>query len=240
MPLHRRLPKRGFNNSLRAEAATRSISAACRQAIDAGKLDAGAHGRRRGAGEGRAAAPRQGRRAPARQGRAQGQGRRFRSGAPRNRRSRRSKRPAARSRSSPAKPEARTSGGADPYRTSRTESAPIAIGPARPAARHAELAERHGLGSRTTGGELNFSALRQGRGAEEAHLVHARRAAGLPARHLHPAARHRSVRAGADLPAAGRAAFSACSTCSPAAPSTAWRSSRWTSCPTSPPRSSCS
>jgi preprotein translocase subunit SecY len=37
-----------------------------------------------------------------------------------------------------------------------------------------------------------------------------------------------------------RAAFSACSTCSPAAPSSAWRSSRSTSCPTSRPRSSCS
>ena len=42
---------------------------------------------------------------------------------------------------------------------------------------------------------LNFARLRQGRGAEEAHLVHARRAARLPARHLHPAARHQSGRA---------------------------------------------
>ena len=31
MPLHRRLPKRGFNNTLRAQAATRSTSAGCRR-----------------------------------------------------------------------------------------------------------------------------------------------------------------------------------------------------------------
>ena len=47
---------------------------------------------------------------------------------------------------------------------------------------------------------LNFGGARQGRRAEEAHLVHARRAAGLSARHLHPAARHRSERLGPDLP----------------------------------------
>ena len=39
---------------------------------------------------------------------------------------------------------------------------------------------------------LNFSALGQSRGTEEANLVHARRAAGLPPRHLYSAARHRS------------------------------------------------
>ena len=73
---------------------------------------------------------------------------------------------------------------------------------------------------------LNFSAPRQGRGAEEAHLVHARRAAGLPLRHLHPAARHRSRPPGSRSSRPRPAASSACSTCSPAAASTAWRSSR--------------
>ena len=62
----------------------------------------------------------------------------------------------------------------------------------------------HGLCSRTTGGQPQLLGPRQGRGAEEAHLVHARRAAGLPARHLHPAARHRPVRLGSDLPQPGR------------------------------------
>ena len=39
MPLHRRLPKRGFNNAMFAPSSTRSISDVCRQAIDAGRLD---------------------------------------------------------------------------------------------------------------------------------------------------------------------------------------------------------
>ena len=44
----------------------------------------------------------------------------------------------------------------------------------------------------------------------------------------------------ADAFKASRPASSACSTCSPAVPSSAWRSSRSTSCPTSRPPSSCS
>jgi hypothetical protein len=52
---------------------------------------------------------------------------------------------------------------------------------------------------------ISTSALGKADRAQEAHLVHARRAAGLPARHLHPAARHRSPNAGPDLqvPAGG-------------------------------------
>ena len=61
-----------------------------------------------------------------------------------------------------------------------------------------------GLCSGTTGGQSQFLGARQGRGAEEAHLVHARRAAGLPLRHLHPAARHRSGRLGSDFQDPGR------------------------------------
>ena len=46
--------------------------------------------------------------------------------------------------------------------------------------------------------------LRQGDRAQEPHLVHARRAGDLPARHLHPAARHRSRVLHEHLPAASR------------------------------------
>ena len=45
---------------------------------------------------------------------------------------------------------------------------------------------RHGLSSRTTFGKPQFLGARQGRRAQEAHLVHAGRAPGLPARHLIP------------------------------------------------------
>ena len=48
MPLHRRLPKRGFHNRFRTHCA-RSTSSRIQQAIDAGKLDAKARGHRRGA-----------------------------------------------------------------------------------------------------------------------------------------------------------------------------------------------
>ena len=99
MPLHRRLPKRGFTTPRSRSSSTRSISAGCRRrstpasSTPSATVDVG------GAGEGRPAAPRQGRRAAARQRRDQGQGRHFGSAAPRNRRWRRSRRPAARSRS---------------------------------------------------------------------------------------------------------------------------------------------
>ena len=87
---------------------------------------------------------------------------------------------------------------------------------------------------------LNFAAFAKAEELQEAHLVHAGRAARLPARHLHPAARHRSRRLRRRPSSSSAAACSACSTCSPAAPSSAWRSSRSASCPTSRPRSSCS
>ena len=99
MPLHRRLPKRGFKQHAFALKLNEVNLGRVQAAIDAGKLDADGDGRRRGAGQGRRAAARQGRRAAARHRRVQGQGRVSRSGAPRNRRSRRSRRPAARSRS---------------------------------------------------------------------------------------------------------------------------------------------
>ena len=49
----------------------------------------------------------------------------------------------------------------------------------------------HGIGSRTARLEHQLRRHRQGRGPEEADLVHARSAARVPPRHLHPAARHR-------------------------------------------------
>ncbi len=58
----------------------------------------------------------------------------------------------------------------------------------------------HGLCSGTIGGQSQLLGVRQGRRAEEANLVHARRADRLPARDLYSAARHRSDRMGTDLP----------------------------------------
>ena len=63
---------------------------------------------------------------------------------------------------------------------------------------------KHGLSSGTTCGKPQFRRARQGRRTEEAHLVHAGCAACLSARHLHPAARHRSQHLGAGVPLAGR------------------------------------
>ena len=144
--------------------------------------------------------------------------------ARRNRPWRRWRRPAARSKFSPPR-RRRANRRPDPH-----------IGAGRPGA--ADGASADGLCSRTTGSQSQLRGAGQGRRAEEAHLVHARRAARLSARHLHSAAGHRSERLGPDFPAPRPAAFWACSTCSPAAASTAWRSSRSTSCPTSRPRSS--
>ena len=72
---HRRLPKRGFQNTPFALKLNEVNLGRVQAAIDAGKLDAGATGRCRGAGQGRRAAACQGRRAAARHRRAQGQGR---------------------------------------------------------------------------------------------------------------------------------------------------------------------
>ena len=65
----------------------------------------------------------------------------------------------------------------------------------------------HGVGGRTARGEYQLGFVRQGRGTQEAHLVHARRADRLPARHLHSPARHRPrrVRGVLHRPSAGRA-----------------------------------
>ncbi len=77
MPLHRRLPKRGFSNVKFALKLNEVNLGRLQQAIDAGKLDRGGQDRRRRAGQSRRFAPRQGRRAASRQRRAQGQDRRF-------------------------------------------------------------------------------------------------------------------------------------------------------------------
>ena len=72
MPLHRRLPKRGFNNIFRLEFAEINLDR-IQQAIDAKLLDAKEHHQRRIAGESRRYPPRQGWRAAARPRRNQGQ-----------------------------------------------------------------------------------------------------------------------------------------------------------------------
>ncbi|CAA9343210.1 MAG: Protein translocase subunit SecY, partial [uncultured Microvirga sp.] len=56
-----------------------------------------------------------------------------------------------------------------------------------------------GLGSRTTRGQHQFRRSRKSRRTQEAHLVHARRADRVPARHLYPAARHRPGGPAAEL-----------------------------------------
>ncbi len=58
-----------------------------------------------------------------------------------------------------------------------------------------------GLRRRTARLQSQFRGLRQGRRAQEAHLVHARRAADLPARHLHPDPRHQPAGACRRVPA---------------------------------------
>ena len=73
MPLHRRLPKRGFNKLFPLKLNEVNLDRV-QKAIDAKKLDISGKGRRRRAGEGRRPAPRQGRRAAARHGRTQGEG----------------------------------------------------------------------------------------------------------------------------------------------------------------------
>ncbi len=67
MPLHRRLPKRGFNNIFRLDFAEINLDR-IQDAIDAKLLDAKANDQRRIAGESPRAAARQGRRAAARPG----------------------------------------------------------------------------------------------------------------------------------------------------------------------------
>ena len=74
MPLHRRLPKRGFKNVKFARKLNEVNLGKLQAAIDAGTLDVGGQDRRRGAGQGRHPAPGEGRRAAARRRRDQGQG----------------------------------------------------------------------------------------------------------------------------------------------------------------------
>ena len=52
----------------------------------------------------------------------------------------------------------------------------------------------NGFRCRATCRQPELRRLRQGRRAQEAHLVHARSAAGVPARHLHPDSRHQPDR----------------------------------------------
>ncbi len=72
MPLHRRLPKRGFNNIFRIEFAEINLDR-LQDAVDAKKIDAGSVVNVEVPGQGRRAAPRQGRPAAARPRRVQGQ-----------------------------------------------------------------------------------------------------------------------------------------------------------------------
>ena len=65
MPLHRRLPKRGFNNIFALDLVEINLDRV-QGAINSGKLDANGRRQRRGAGEGRRAAPCARRRAPPR------------------------------------------------------------------------------------------------------------------------------------------------------------------------------
>ena len=64
-----------------------------------------------------------------------------------------------------------------------------------------------GIGGRTTRCKYQLVRLQQGRGTQEAHLVHPRRADRLSARHLRSSARHRpgGVRGLVPRPQAGRA-----------------------------------
>ena len=157
MPLHRRLPKRGFNKPSSRSSSTRSISAGA-----GGDRRRQARGRRRpidaaAAGQGRRAAPRQGRRAPARQGRTQGQGRRSRCGGA--------------SKSAIAAVEKAGGIGQDPgARRSaserRAKQAAAALEPSRDMSAALRAArgvgsgrERHGLCSRTTCGQSQLRAL---------------------------------------------------------------------------------
>ena len=86
MPLHRRLPKRGFSNTKFALKLNEVNLGKVQAAIDAKLLDAAAAVDAAALVKAGAAAPRQGRRAAARQRRAQGQGRISRCSAPPSRR----------------------------------------------------------------------------------------------------------------------------------------------------------
>ena len=221
MPLHRRLPKRGFNNIFaqglrrgqpRPPPGRRSTPASStpRQPVDAEALKAAGVIRRDAR-----------RRAPARQGRAQGEGRRSRSPARRSRRSRRSRRPAARSKlvGQGGRPSGRGRAGRNERLAAEQE----------PMASAAEQLAAN----------LNFGAFAK---AEELKkriwftlgaLIVYRLGTYIPMPGIDPEA---LAQAFEQQPAAS----SACSTCSPAAPSAAWRSSPSASCRTSRPRSSCS
>ena len=94
MPLHRRLPKRGFNNIFRLDFAEINLDR-LQDAIDAKLVDAKDTDHRRIAGQGRRDSPRQGRPAAARPRRTQGQAQRSKFTALRSPPSRRSRRPAA-------------------------------------------------------------------------------------------------------------------------------------------------
>ena len=95
MPLHRRLPKRGFRNTSFAVKLNETNLGKVQAAIDAGLHRCQKPDRRRGHGQGRPDAARQRRREAARRRRVQGQGRVPGLSARRNRPSRRSRRPAA-------------------------------------------------------------------------------------------------------------------------------------------------
>ena len=174
MPLHRRLPKRGFNNAVRAQAQRgQSRPRRSRRSTPASSTPAPPSTRRRWSRPACCAAPRTacGCSATA------------------------SSRPRSRSRSGGASqiggrggregrrlghdPGAEAGGGRRGGLTPCKRPPDPHIG--RAADRRGTGASAHGLRSRTTCGQPQLLGARQGRGAQEAHLVHARRAARLPA-----------------------------------------------------------
>ena len=215
MPLHRRLPKRGFNNIFAKDFNVVSLGR-IQAAIDAGKLDAQATIDRRGADRGRRHPPRQGRRPPARRRRTDGEARlrrrrRLEVGDRGGREGRRLGQAAGEGRSL-ARPQGRVTLRSAGGRAQIAAACNFAarslsrgfIRPCRPleALSSVTSGELHGIGRRTTRRQSELRGLRQGRGAQEAHLVHARCAARLSARHLHPDAGHQPAGLRAGVPAA--------------------------------------
>ena len=136
-------------------------------------------------------------------------------------------------------PSARTRSRSSPAARSRRSSRSTRTRSARPPRRRSRRpAVPVTLWSRNA---QNYSQrVQRCRHSQEARL-HGGDAGAVPARRLHPGAGRRRRRRQGNLRTTSAApASSASSTSSPAAASRASASSRWGSCPTSPPRSSCS
>ena len=251
MPLHRRLPKRGFRTPRSRTNSNEVNLGRIQQAIDAGKLDAA--GRSRGGpDQGRPDAASQGRRAASGRRRDQGQGRvhgvrRLQVGGRSGRKGRRLGR-------NPGAEEAEEAGRKRrPDETRHANGACAGHPRLRTCRQDVDGRDEPGRDAQGAGTErhmvsaaeqlaanLNFSALAKAKELKKricftvgALLVY-RLGTYIPLPGIDPHAWD------AEFQHARPAAFSACSTCSPAAAFTAWRSSRSTSCPTSRPRSSSS